>query len=60
MRKSVELDYLLENAVAEALDVAKPHPEFPRKIKTARRKSSHQARNPALARTRHERADVAA
>jgi hypothetical protein len=60
MRKSVELDYLLENAVAAALDVAKPHPEFPAKIKVAHRKSSHPARSITHARSRHERAKVAA
>ena len=60
MRKSMELDYLLENAVAAALDVAKPHPEFLRKIKVAHRKSSHQTRDIAHARSRHERARVAA
>ncbi len=42
MRKSVELDYMLENAVAVALGVAKPHQEFPRKIRVSRRKSSRQ------------------
>jgi len=60
MRKSMELDYLLENAVAAALDVAKPHPELLRKIKIAHRKTGHQARSIAPLRSRHERARVAA
>ena len=60
MRKSVELDHLLENAVAVALDLAKPHPDFPRKIKTAHRKSSHHARSVTASRVRHERTRVAA
>jgi len=60
MRKSVELDYLLENAVAVALDVAKPHPDFPKKIRMARRKSSRHAASTAASHGRHDRARVAA
>lgn len=43
MRKSVELDHLLENAVAMALGVAKPHRELSRKIRVAHRKSTRYA-----------------
>ena len=60
MRKSVELDHLLENAVAVALDLAKPHPDFPRKIKTTHRKSSNHARSITVSHGRHDRARVAA
>jgi len=60
MRKSIELDHLLENAVAVALDLQKPHPESPRKIKTARRKASPHARRVAASPARHERTRVAA
>ncbi|MEO8884147.1 MAG: hypothetical protein ABI377_12155 [Devosia sp.] len=59
MRKSMELDYLLENAVAAALDLAKPHPEIPKKIRTAHRKSGGRAGSNTPA-ARHERTRVAA
>jgi|GEM_PF-4144534 len=38
MRKSVELDHLLENAVATALGLDRPHPQPIRKLRAARPK----------------------
>ena len=49
MRKSVDLDHMLENAVAEALGLDRPHPQIPRKLRghakvQRRQNASHQRR----------------
>lgn len=43
MRKSVDLDPLLENAVAAALGIDRPHPELPNKIRTGHRRPLRRA-----------------
>ena len=40
MLRSIELDHMLENAVAVALGLAKPHPQAPKKVRPARAKAS--------------------
>ena len=59
MRKSLELDHMLENAGAVALGLEKPHPQAQRKVRMARvkhmRGTSH-----AAGRSRREPVRVAA
>ncbi len=38
MRKSLELDNLLENAVAAALGLRQPHPRVPARIRAVQRR----------------------
>lgn len=40
MRRSTELDHMLENAVAVALGLATPHPQAPKKVRQMRAKVS--------------------
>ncbi len=56
MRKSVELDQLLENAVAEALGLARPHPFAHRKLRAAPRKSRNGPRTISTSYREHARA----
>lgn len=49
MHKSIILDHLLENAVAVAIGVAKPHPYAPKRLHSSRPRASlrrHYARGP--------------
>jgi hypothetical protein len=39
MRKAPDLDHLLENAVATALGLDKPHPELPARIRPSQRRA---------------------
>ena len=41
MRKSADLDNLLENAVAIALGLQRPHPEMPRKRRSRAASGAH-------------------
>lgn len=58
MRKSAELDHLLENAVAAALGLDAPHPETPRRLRASRRKLSR--RQHVVKTMRHEHSRAAA
>jgi len=49
MRQSIDLDHLLENTVATALGLAKPHPEAPTKPRLARRRPARRAHRPLAA-----------
>jgi hypothetical protein len=57
MRKSLDLDHLLENAVAEALGLDRPHPDTPRRLRSnARRSNRRHEDTPIRARHEHTRA----
>jgi hypothetical protein len=57
MRKSIELDQLLENAVAVAIGVARPHPYAPKKLRSLRVKAATHGRHiPTSHRREHPRA----
>jgi hypothetical protein len=57
MRKALDLDHLLENAVATALGLEKPHPELPAHIRPMRRrKLVHRQHGVAAPRREHRRA----
>lgn len=53
MRKSVELDHLLENAVAAALGLPEPHPQPPGKLRASRARASRRRQTPPHARREH-------
>jgi hypothetical protein len=59
MRKSLDLDHLLENAVAEALGLDRPHPETPRRLRSNARRSNRR-REATVVRARHEHTRAAA
>jgi hypothetical protein len=60
MRSAAELDRMLENAVAAALGLDKPHPKAaPRKVHAARVKPSRRSHR-ASPRPRHHRMPIAA
>jgi hypothetical protein len=46
MHKSIVLDQLLENAVAVAIGVAKPHPYAPKKLHLSRSRPSIRRHHP--------------
>jgi hypothetical protein len=57
MRKSIELDQLLENAVAAAIGVARPHPYAPKRLRSWRAKPAQHSRHlQASHRREHPRA----
>lgn len=60
MRTSKALDLMLENAVAEALGLDRPHPEAPRRLRMSRRIRPVRRPHHALVAPRHDRVGVAA
>ena len=57
MRRSIELDRLLENAVAAAIGVQAPYPHAPKKLRSFRPKAVARGRHaPTLHRREHSRA----
>jgi hypothetical protein len=57
MRRSIELDRLLENAVAAAIGVEAPHPYAPKKLRSFRPKAvTHGRHVQTLHRREHSRA----
>lgn len=53
MRKSIDIDHLLENAVAEALGLPRPHLSAPRKLRASRAKASRRSHSAATRREGH-------
>ena len=59
MRNSNELDFLLENAVAAALGLAKPHPHQPSRLRASQRHPLGRRHHHVIAAPRHERSKAA-
>lgn len=60
MRKSLDLDHLLENAVASALGLERPHPRVPRRLRQVAPRSVLRRRQATPTARRQDRARAAA